>query len=225
VSPDPEPEAVVHLFTLDLAVDRLAELERLLSPDEVARADRFAFPTLRARFVAARGQLREILGREQGLPPGRVPIATGRWGKPYVAASDAVRFNLSHSADRAVCATSSGRDVGIDIEQVPWRGDELGVGRLVFAPAELDALARLDGAARSGSFCRLWTCKEAICKADGRGLSLDPRSFEVPRRIWCEPAANPERPLRAAVHAGGRAWSVELRDAPEGFAIALAVNT
>ncbi len=127
-------------MTLELAVDRLAELERLLSPDEVARADRFAFPTLRARFVAARGQLREILGREQGLPPGSVPIATGRWGKPYVAASDAVRFNLSHSADRAVCATSSGRDVGIDIEQVPWHGDELGVGRLVFAPAELDAL-------------------------------------------------------------------------------------
>jgi len=219
----PEPRPAIHRLLLDLDRGRLAELERHLSPGELAVATRFATRALRDRFVAARGQLREILGRAQGLPARYVPIEVGRWGKPYVAAPGAVRFSLSHSADRAVCATSARRSVGVDIERTRPCGEEPGIGRLVFTARESAALSAQGRAARAESFCRLWACKEAICKADGRGFALDPRSFEVPP-VWLPGAARAEGLSRGVVLAGGRLWSVALLDAPPGFAIALALE-
>lgn len=214
----------IHLLALDLPATRLDELERHLSSDERARAGRFLSHALRRRFVAARGQLREILGRELHLAPGCVPIAQGPWGKLYLPGAGAVRFNLSHSADRGACALSREWEVGIDIEQYQLRRDELGLGRAVFTAAEMERLSRLDRGTRAESLCRLWSCKEAICKGDGRGLSLDPRSFDVPAWMWLERTAESALPPRATVLVAGRSWRLERRDGPEGFTVALAVE-
>src|SRR5581483_8134203 len=95
-------ESDVHIFfiTLDLFPRRMKQLAATLSEDEQIRASRFHFERDRNRFIAARGQLREILGRFLEIPPSQIVFSYGERGKPHLA--DAINgkflhFNLSHS--------------------------------------------------------------------------------------------------------------------------------
>ncbi|CAA9549445.1 MAG: hypothetical protein AVDCRST_MAG19-668, partial [uncultured Thermomicrobiales bacterium] len=73
----------VHVWRA--ALDRPGELPGLLaalSADERERAGRFRADRDRGRFVAARGLLREILGRYLGREPGSLRFRYGAHGKP-----------------------------------------------------------------------------------------------------------------------------------------------
>ena len=213
----PPPEAPpaageVHLFLarLDPGAARQAELRALLSPREEQRALAFA-DALRDRWVAGRGMLRELVGRAQGRPPREVVFRYGAHGKP---GADGLRFNVSHSGERALYALSPDREVGVDVELPrPRRTDAL--ARRFFAPGEQERLFALDEPARSAAFFRLWTCKEAFLKATGEGLSRSLRSYEIDpakgRLLW----ATGEDPAR---------WSVHPLDPPAPYAAALVVE-
>ena len=101
-------------------------LPAALAPDVLARADRFAFPHDRRRYVAAHGALRAILGGYLNTTPAGVPIRYTPQGKPYLAPpSSDIRFNLSHSGELALIAVTRGREVGVDVERIrpvsAWR--------------------------------------------------------------------------------------------------------
>ncbi|MBR0414615.1 MAG: 4'-phosphopantetheinyl transferase superfamily protein [Clostridia bacterium] len=98
-------------------------------------------------------------------------LLTGEYGKPYLPES-AVQFNLSHSGDYAILATGEGA-LGADIEKCSEKN--LPVARKVFTPAE-QAWLQTSPVER---FEQLWTLKESVMKALGKGLQLDPASFEV----------------------------------------------
>ena len=108
----------VHLWKASLDCDApvLSRLETTLSPDEIARANRFVFSTDRNHFVAARGILRELLGTYLMLPAAELKFRYGKHGKPALDlnASDSVlEFNLSHSGGaRGLCIFSLGRRLG-----------------------------------------------------------------------------------------------------------------
>src|SRR5687768_3356415 len=76
----------VHLWQLPLSQPhyQLAVLEALLSPDEITRAEHFAFPQLRAYYVASRGMLRRILGAYTNTTPTELTLAYTEHGKPYL---------------------------------------------------------------------------------------------------------------------------------------------
>ena len=78
-----------------------------------------------------------------------------------------LRFSLSHSADRALVATTRNRAIGCDLEAL--RDVRLGqdLARRIFAPEEFEVLARLEGEAWQRAFFRCWTLKEAWLKARG----------------------------------------------------------
>ncbi|HYV05451.1 MAG TPA: hypothetical protein VFB82_12735 [Blastocatellia bacterium] len=86
----PEPPALsrdhVHLWKMRLNREEsdLLALERTLTPDELARAERFSFECDRRRFTAARGQLRAILGRYLGTDPSELLFSYGARGKPFL---------------------------------------------------------------------------------------------------------------------------------------------
>lgn len=84
-----------------------------------------------------------------------------------------LRFNWSHSADRALVAIARSVQPGIDLEHRPRRAGRnvLALARRFFAPAEADALGSLPADERAAAFLRLWTVKEAVLKAQGRGLA------------------------------------------------------
>jgi len=80
----------------------------------------------------------------------------------------AIDFNITHSGPLVACAIADNRKIGIDVEEAKaidfedfkgiWRADEWA------------AITSPD--AGYDEFYRLWTCKEAVMKADGRGMSL-----------------------------------------------------
>jgi len=76
-------------------------------------------------------------------------------------------FNLSHSDGVVVCALSPTDRIGIDIEPI----DRFPVRDIdqVLGDGERAAIDRAADPARE--WCRVWTFKEAVIKADGRGVA------------------------------------------------------
>lgn len=93
-------------------------------------------------------------------------LARGPWGRPFL--SGGPEFNLSHSGEMVLCALSWRARLGVDIEMVrPLELDDLAAS---FLPQEWrEITAHPDPLTR---FYDFWTAKEAVCKAEGLGLSL-----------------------------------------------------
>jgi len=156
----------------------------LLSAEERAKADRFAFADDRDGFVAAHALLRATLSDYFARPPQDWTFVTGAWGKPRVDACDGsarLCFNLSHTRGHVAVAVALDREVGVDVERVsPSRADEE-VARQLFAPAEFADFQEEPEAGRAEAFFDYWTLKEAYIKAVGRGVALPLKDFAFTR--------------------------------------------
>jgi len=124
-----------------------------LSQDERSRAARFRFDRDRRRFIVARATLRELLGRHVDTAASELRFVYNAFGKPALSPEfgGRLKFNLSHSADLALIALATDREVGVDIEYL--RPDE------------------------PRTFFEEWTKQEAYVKARGEGLSDGPVVF------------------------------------------------
>ena len=116
------------------------------------------------RIAGAGWLLRHALERE-GVAFDAQCFTENPWGKPELAGNPDLHFNLSHSGTWAVCAVS-GMPVGVDVETKPC---SMELAKRYFLPQE----------AEQTELTRLWTAKEAFCKAIGRGLTVKLDSFEV----------------------------------------------
>ncbi|MDL2253497.1 4'-phosphopantetheinyl transferase superfamily protein [Ruminococcaceae bacterium OttesenSCG-928-I18] len=87
---------------------------------------------------------------------------------------DDIYFNLSHAGEYVVLATASS-EVGVDIE--PIAPFEREVAKRCFQKNEQAFL--WEGEDSERRFAVLWTTKESIMKATGRGFSLPPESFSI----------------------------------------------
>jgi len=173
-----EPDEV-HVWAIRIDAARLDDLTPLLTADEVERAGRFHFHRDRARFIARRAHLRRLLGGYLDQDPMALRFATTGIGKPVLAQrrSD-LHFSVSQSGDLGVCVVGRDHPVGIDVERIrPGVYDAL--ASRVCTPNERAALARIAAKGRPAAFFTLWTHKEALVKADGRGLSLPLATIDV----------------------------------------------
>jgi 4'-phosphopantetheinyl transferase len=160
----------VHVWSVELAQPpaRVPELEALLSEDERERAAGLADG---ARWVVARAALRTVLARELAVAPGELRFALGPHGKPELPGAE-LRFNLSHSGDRAVIAVA-GVEVGIDVERTARRSRAI---ERTLTAGERDAIGDAD---RHVELLRIWCRKEALAKAIGGGLGWAPETFDT----------------------------------------------
>src|ERR1700723_304187 len=122
-SPLSLPEDEVQLWRIDLEAlgGDESRWQRLLSPDESARAARYHFARDRQRFVAARALLRTILASYLATDPGSVHFSYSKKEKPSLGPAHAgsnVRFNVTHSGGIALLAFTRRREIGVDVEQV-----------------------------------------------------------------------------------------------------------
>ena len=134
--------------------------------------------------------LRRRLAGYLGGAPERVGLERGEHGKPFLPERPDLQFNLAHSGGALLFAIARAQPLGIDIETDARRRPALELARRFFCAAEADALARLDAARRQAAFLELWSCKEAVVKALGRGIGfgLDRLAFDldqcgVPQRL------------------------------------------
>ncbi|HMI59886.1 MAG TPA: 4'-phosphopantetheinyl transferase superfamily protein [Puia sp.] len=94
--------------------------------------------------------------------------------KPFF--SGGPHFNITHSGNRAICAVSQDRAIGVDIEYID---DTISIGdfQTELTAAEWEAIC--SAAAPNEQFFRFWTAKESLIKADGRGLSISLQEVDV----------------------------------------------
>lgn len=159
----------------------LAEAWSLLSTDEAARARRFHFDRDRDRYTRGRGFLRCMLGQISGQTPSQLIFGTGAQGKPFLQNS-ALTFNMSHSRDLAVLASSQIEPLGIDLEFIDRQADIAGLSKTCLTQGEAESLAALPDEEQRERFFAFWTAKEARMKLTGEGMSLPPRQIALDLR-------------------------------------------
>ena len=150
-----------------------------LSCGEKDRANRFRRAEDRALFGLTRGTLRRLLSEATGIPADKIAFAEGPHGKPRLAGTDGPHFNVSHSGCWALIGFSGSRDIGVDIEFMRAAGGELDLARSFFSAAEYRSLEGLANGMLRSSFYKIWTCKEAVLKAHGAGISEHLKDFSV----------------------------------------------
>ena len=169
------PTTEIHIWQASLAVtsSTLQQFACKLSPDEHKRAERFRFPRDSHRFIASRGILRLVLGRYLQTPPEQLQFCYGASGKPALATNtvSGLTFNVSHSDDLMLCAIAHSCCVGIDLEYLRPVNNLEELTQRFFSPQEHAAIHALPNKERLRSFFQHWTCKEALLKATGEGLT------------------------------------------------------
>jgi 4'-phosphopantetheinyl transferase len=103
----------IHLWRayLDCAEPFLRRFEATLSSDERDRAKRYSFQRDRNNFIAARGVLRELLGKYLARVPQEIEFDYSLQGKPALRSRGLelpIRFNVSHSHGLALFAFALG---------------------------------------------------------------------------------------------------------------------
>jgi 4'-phosphopantetheinyl transferase len=186
----------------------------LLSKEERERAARLARPQDRQWWLEAHCALRKVLGRQLSFDPRRIKFGATATGKPYVAEpAGNLQFSLSHSGANGLIATAADRAVGVDIEVEQPMSDLREVALQFATPHEAKLLMSRAGSQLRAAFYDLWTRKEALLKAAGTGLLVDPREVEV--------GIGPDR---KHVSFGGRNWTLACLVVGPGLSAAVAVE-
>lgn len=142
----------------------------VLSEAEQGFAGRLRSPAARVEFRKGRIALRTVLGTVLGVPPAEVPLVPAATGRVRVAGETGLDVSLSHAGAVFVVAAGARVRVGVDVESA-GRGDLAGhVARRCFSEAEQAELRGLTGHRRARRFVEIWTRREALVKATGRGL-------------------------------------------------------
>lgn len=178
-------EHEIHLWSanLDLGESEVIELEKTLSDDEIARANRFRFPIHRKRFVVARGLLRRLLASYLETDASGIKFDYSTQGKPSIKAigKDRLEFNISHTQDIGIYGFTLNRRLGVDVEYVREFKEVESIAQRFFAPKEYRQIKSLKPQQQQQAFFRAWTGKEAYLKATGEGLGggLDKVEIEL----------------------------------------------
>lgn len=207
---------------LDLSSERISDCATLLDGYETERASKFIAARDRQRYIAAHGQMRNILSRYLNVAPKAISILQGAGLKPKLS-DDKLFFNLSHSENYALLAVSYTGEVGVDLEcEKKW---SMGVSRSTFSAAEFKALSALEVDKQQHAFFACWTRKEAFIKAIGLGFSYNTQSFTV--------SFDPDQPAKFIQFASGdydiRKWQLisfqPFTNTPAALAFPFKLNT
>lgn len=150
--------------------------DEIVSTVERQRAARFRHGVDARRYLAAHSGLRRILAGYLRTTDAALEFRTDSEGKPRLRGHAGLEFNLSHSGDIGALAVAFDHPVGVDIERIcvplpDFQG--------ILSPEEQEWLADLSEPQRQRGFYRAWTCKEAVAKAMGTGLTMAPDEIVV----------------------------------------------
>lgn len=172
------PLVVVHM------VDEIAPIDPANWPvtlSDQVRAGRFRADLNRGEHLAGRAIVRSVVAAATNRSADSIMIESDSRSKPVVPDEPGIAFNISHSSGRVACAFLRSDDIGVDVERLErtMAPDPESLVHRVCSPAETAAIIGPDGHADPRAFIRTWTRKEAVLKALGDGLALDPRTVAV----------------------------------------------
>jgi 4'-phosphopantetheinyl transferase len=221
----------VHLWMSRKTHDLGSPVPSGLSAVERQRCATYRSADDEMRCRARRGLLRRVLARYLGRAPSDVELRVRPGGKPQLGgeAPGNLSFSVSSSKDIVLVSIARGIEIGVDVEVVHELPELSQLAKLALADDELRELHQVDQVSPRDTgrwFLQRWTVKEAILKASGEGLRLDPRHVAITRNKDVEivgrllaPDVNPSgwfvteldvaRDAVAAVASDGRPAAIE----------------
>ena len=205
--------------------DLYADCWDVLSPDERARYHRYRSARHRQEYLTARWLVRTVLSGYTHVRRADLSFSAGAHGRPELAGlarlrQPALRFNLSHTTDLAVCLVGHDRDLGVDAEHVGNGRAARDLADVVLTRRERSDLETLPSDLITRRFFELWTLKEAYVKARGLGLVIPLRYIEFrfhgPGRISAE--------LDASLADDAASWTFDLLPIGSTHVVATAVR-
>jgi len=206
--------------------DDVRRLLPLLDDDERDRHAALKADHARWSYVAAHALCRAQLSSRFGGAAASWRFARTDLGRPVLtpapAGLPADGFSLSHAPGVAAsallpAAAPAEAAIGVDVEAEGRDLSPLPLARRFFHPEETADLERLPEAARRPAFLALWTVKEAVTKALGRGLQQSFSAFRASAEPPALVAAGDDlRPLASWFITRGRSesgalWALALR--------------
>ena len=138
-----------------------ALIQQGITSEDKAEAESRTHETARHNFLLARAALRILLAKTTYQK--NASITRDEKGKPHITGGP--HISISHTEGLVACVVSTQSPIGIDVEH--WRPrDYAALASYVYGPREQADVAR-EGAA---AFYRIWTLKEAMVKAEGKGI-------------------------------------------------------
>lgn len=149
----------------------------ILDPRERARLDAFRHLAAARDYLAAHVAARCAIGELLSVRPSEVVFArTPDHPKRFVPDTE-IHFSLSHSHGLGLVALGEGGPVGVDSEHRERQYNEQLFRRILADREADDQFITSKGAPER--FLSAWTRKEAVLKALGMGLAIDPREVVV----------------------------------------------
>ena len=191
----------------------------VLSDAELRRCEGFATADLKVQFKQRRAFRRYCgavaLGCANNLSS--INFDATEKGQPYLRQLPGCWFSFSSCRLGFLGAWSSTHAIGVDIEDPTRDIEALELARYFFTRAETAVVNESGSPARTPTFLRLWTLKEAALKSIGEGLPFGLDAFEFalyPRiRIVDAPQAygGPERFSAYAIDTAGSCAALAIR--------------
>jgi len=124
----------------------------------------------RSRRARTDRLLREVLSPMLDLAPDALVFGREAKGRPFLRHAGAPDFNLTDTHGGTLVAMCRRGRVGVDIERLDRKPPVARLAPRWFAPEEAARLAAMPEEDARRAFLRLWTAKEASCKATGTGI-------------------------------------------------------
>jgi 4'-phosphopantetheinyl transferase len=119
-----------------------------------------------------------VLARYLGAPPEEVVVRRAPSGKPEPEDAG-FSVSLAHGGETALVAVALDAQIGVDVEPLREGVENWSLVSHALTSGEQARLTALPAAERGDAFLAAWTRKEALLKAVGVGLGVDPRLVEL----------------------------------------------
>lgn len=172
---DTSLDTELYLVNLSFYKKFVNQFKRFLSIEEYNRAKRYFNEADRDRFIICRVILKLLLSKRTGLKILEVFFHTNVHKKPFLLGHENLYFNVSHAGNFAIVGIAK-KAIGVDIEYVNKDFDYNEILPTIFNTSEIEEITNsLD---KHKTFYLLWTRKEAIVKATGKGI--DDNFLKIP---------------------------------------------
>ena len=160
-------------FDKPLGSDLFRSLTNQLPPDTISKIKKFQKWQDAHACLFGRLLLREMLS-SFSIDRDLSNLRYTYYQKPYFENSD-FNFNISHSGKYVVCAGTNQSKLGVDIEEI--KSINIQDFKEQFHIEEWAQIK--DSGNNLAAFYEFWTMKEAIIKADGKGLSIPLKNLNL----------------------------------------------
>ncbi len=157
----------------------------LLDELEKNRASRFLRINDQRSFTAAHTLKRLMLAVAIDEKPEFLQFSTSEFGKPELVGRDVIHFNISHTRGMVAVACSKFESIGVDVERLQTIELDMLWMSQVFTDEEIEAVRKDPDSMLA--LLRFWTAKEAVMKADGRGMSLPIKEIRITEKSAISP--------------------------------------